>query len=110
MTAAVPNSRDAVEGGGGRSPSRWQQRSPGAYSNGPGQVWISVLRAGIHGRPRDAGLEWDPSGAEAAASGEAETGMSTQARGEEILAVFDTAFGELLAADPAAFRVKFRKM
>ncbi|MEU9114425.1 DUF2252 domain-containing protein [Streptomyces sp. NPDC048483] len=31
-------------------------------------------------------------------------------RGEEILAVFDTAFGELLAADPAAFRVKFRKM
>ncbi|WP_030256472.1 DUF2252 domain-containing protein [Streptomyces violens] len=32
------------------------------------------------------------------------------ARGEEILAVFDTAFGELLAADPAAFRVKFRKM
>ncbi|MEV0039678.1 DUF2252 domain-containing protein [Streptomyces sp. NPDC050804] len=31
-------------------------------------------------------------------------------RGEEILAVFDTAFGALLAADPAAFRVKFRKM
>jgi uncharacterized protein (DUF2252 family) len=31
-------------------------------------------------------------------------------RGEEILAVFGTAFGELLAADPAAFRVKFRKM
>ncbi|MGY4971518.1 DUF2252 domain-containing protein [Streptomyces nigrescens] len=31
-------------------------------------------------------------------------------RGEEILAVFDTAFGELLAADPSAFRVKFRKM
>jgi uncharacterized protein (DUF2252 family) len=31
-------------------------------------------------------------------------------RGEEILAVFDIAFGELLAADPAAFRVKFRKM
>ncbi len=31
-------------------------------------------------------------------------------RGEEILAVFDTAFGELLTADPAAFRVKFRKM
>ncbi|MBL1097059.1 DUF2252 domain-containing protein [Streptomyces coffeae] len=41
--------------------------------------------------------------------------MSTQLtqaeqRGEHILAVFDTAFGELLAADPAAFRVKFRKM
>ncbi|MCD9142173.1 DUF2252 domain-containing protein [Streptomyces albireticuli] len=34
----------------------------------------------------------------------------TAQRGEEILAVFDTAFGELLAADPAAFRVKFRKM
>lgn len=34
----------------------------------------------------------------------------TARRGEEILAVFDTAFGELLAADPAAFRVKFRKM
>ncbi|WP_455361947.1 DUF2252 domain-containing protein [Streptomyces sp. SYSU K21746] len=31
-------------------------------------------------------------------------------RGEQILAVFDTAFGRLLAADPAAFRVKFRKM
>ncbi|MBC2879490.1 MULTISPECIES: DUF2252 domain-containing protein [Streptomyces] len=31
-------------------------------------------------------------------------------RGEEILAVFDTAFAQLLAADPAAFRVKFRKM
>ncbi|MFE3826742.1 DUF2252 domain-containing protein [Streptomyces sp. NPDC059092] len=31
-------------------------------------------------------------------------------RAEEILAVFDTAFGELLTADPAAFRVKFRKM
>ncbi|MEU2229872.1 DUF2252 domain-containing protein [Streptomyces vietnamensis] len=31
-------------------------------------------------------------------------------RGEHILAVFDTAFGELLAADPSAFRVKFRKM
>ncbi|NBM16279.1 DUF2252 domain-containing protein [Streptomyces sp. GC420] len=36
--------------------------------------------------------------------------LSTEERGEEILAVFDTAFGELLAADPAAFRVKFRKM
>ncbi|KIF70313.1 hypothetical protein HY68_19865 [Streptomyces sp. AcH 505] len=33
-----------------------------------------------------------------------------EGRGEEILAVFDTAFGELLAADPAAFQVKFRKM
>ncbi|KUH38906.1 MULTISPECIES: DUF2252 domain-containing protein [Streptomyces] len=31
-------------------------------------------------------------------------------RGEQILSVFDTAFGELLAADPAAFRIKFRKM
>jgi uncharacterized protein (DUF2252 family) len=31
-------------------------------------------------------------------------------RGEEILAVFETAFGQLLAADPAAFQVKFRKM
>ncbi|MFE5909761.1 DUF2252 domain-containing protein [Streptomyces wedmorensis] len=31
-------------------------------------------------------------------------------RGEHILGVFETAFGELLAADPAAFRVKFRKM
>ncbi|MFE7131496.1 DUF2252 domain-containing protein [Streptomyces sp. NPDC057638] len=31
-------------------------------------------------------------------------------RADEILAVFETAFGELLAADPAAFRVKFRKM
>lgn len=31
-------------------------------------------------------------------------------RGEQILSVFGTAFGELLAADPAAFRIKFRKM
>ncbi|WP_307795252.1 DUF2252 domain-containing protein [Actinacidiphila acididurans] len=31
-------------------------------------------------------------------------------RAHTILSVFDTAFGELLAADPAAFRVKFRKM
>jgi uncharacterized protein (DUF2252 family) len=31
-------------------------------------------------------------------------------RGQKILSVFDTAFGQLLAADPAAFRVKFRKM
>ncbi|MFF2526323.1 DUF2252 domain-containing protein [Streptomyces liangshanensis] len=31
-------------------------------------------------------------------------------RGEEILAVFGTAFGRLLAADPSAFKVKFRKM
>ena len=36
--------------------------------------------------------------------------LSAEQRGEEILAVFDTAFGRLLAADPAAFRVKFRKM
>ncbi|MEV8523530.1 MULTISPECIES: DUF2252 domain-containing protein [unclassified Streptomyces] len=35
---------------------------------------------------------------------------SAEQRGEHILAVFETAFGELLAADPAAFRVKFRKM
>ncbi|WP_428934408.1 DUF2252 domain-containing protein [Streptomyces sp. ACT015] len=38
------------------------------------------------------------------------TPLDDEQRGEEILAVFDTAFGELLAADPAAFRVKFRKM
>ncbi len=31
-------------------------------------------------------------------------------RAERILEVFDCAFGELLAADPAAFQVKFRKM
>ncbi|QEU94966.1 DUF2252 domain-containing protein [Streptomyces kanamyceticus] len=35
---------------------------------------------------------------------------TAEQRGEQILAVFGTAFGELLAADPAAFRVKFRKM
>lgn len=35
---------------------------------------------------------------------------SAEERGEQILSVVDTAFGELLAADPAAFRVKFRKM
>ncbi|MGV9263599.1 DUF2252 domain-containing protein [Kitasatospora sp. NPDC003701] len=31
-------------------------------------------------------------------------------RAETVLRVFDTAFGDLLAKDPAAFRVKFRKM
>lgn len=36
--------------------------------------------------------------------------LKDEQRGAEILAVFDTAFGRLLAADPAAFRVKFRKM
>ncbi|WP_181768537.1 DUF2252 domain-containing protein [Streptomyces albidus (ex Kaewkla and Franco 2022)] len=35
---------------------------------------------------------------------------ATGARAERILEVFETAFGELLAADPAAFQVKFRKM
>ncbi|KAL2815055.1 hypothetical protein BDW59DRAFT_154067 [Aspergillus cavernicola] len=35
---------------------------------------------------------------------------NTEQRGKEILDVFDTAFGELLAADAAAFQVKFRKM
>ncbi|QGV81102.1 DUF2252 domain-containing protein [Streptomyces ficellus] len=35
---------------------------------------------------------------------------TAEERGEQILSVFGTAFGELLAADPAAFRVKFRKM
>ncbi|OAX79495.1 hypothetical protein ACJ72_06183 [Emergomyces africanus] len=34
----------------------------------------------------------------------------SQERGEEIRQVFGAAFGELLAADPAAFRSKFRKM
>ncbi|QPP09360.1 DUF2252 domain-containing protein [Streptomyces bathyalis] len=33
-----------------------------------------------------------------------------ESRAERILEVFDSAFGELLAADPAAFQVKFRKM
>ncbi|MGA4861276.1 DUF2252 domain-containing protein [Streptomyces lavendulocolor] len=35
---------------------------------------------------------------------------TAEERGEQILSVFGTAFGALLAADPAAFRVKFRKM
>ncbi|KAL4955811.1 hypothetical protein BDW69DRAFT_159921 [Aspergillus filifer] len=35
---------------------------------------------------------------------------TSEQRGEEILNVFSTAFGDLLAADPAAFQVKFRKM
>ncbi|MFE9728266.1 DUF2252 domain-containing protein [Streptomyces sp. NPDC005794] len=39
-----------------------------------------------------------------------DTQTGAERRGEQILAVFDTAFGQLLAADPAAFRVKFRKM
>ncbi|MBL1069187.1 DUF2252 domain-containing protein [Streptomyces sp. 7-21] len=37
-------------------------------------------------------------------------GPAAERRGEEILEVLDAAFGSLLAADPAAFRVKFRKM
>jgi len=37
-------------------------------------------------------------------------GAGATPRAHKILSVFDTAFGELLAADPAAFRVKFRKM
>ncbi|QHF93964.1 DUF2252 domain-containing protein [Streptomyces sp. NHF165] len=40
----------------------------------------------------------------------AATATPAQARGREILEVFDAAFGELLAADPAAFQTKFRKM
>ncbi|GGU20070.1 DUF2252 domain-containing protein [Streptomyces lavendofoliae] len=36
--------------------------------------------------------------------------LTAEERGEQILSVFGTAFGALLAADPAAFRVKFRKM
>ncbi|MFJ7166043.1 DUF2252 domain-containing protein [Streptomyces globosus] len=35
---------------------------------------------------------------------------TNEQRAEQILDVFGTAFGELLAADPAAFQVKFRKM
>lgn len=31
-------------------------------------------------------------------------------RGQELVNVFNAAFGELLAADPAAFNIKFRKM
>ncbi|KAK2763926.1 hypothetical protein FQN54_009545 [Arachnomyces sp. PD_36] len=36
--------------------------------------------------------------------------LSNEERGQQILSVFKTAFDELLTADPAAFRVKFRKM
>jgi uncharacterized protein (DUF2252 family) len=36
--------------------------------------------------------------------------LDDEQRGDEILAVFGTAFGELPAVDPAAFRVKYRKM
>jgi uncharacterized protein (DUF2252 family) len=35
---------------------------------------------------------------------------TVEERGEEILKVFHTTFSELLAADPGAFQVKFRKM
>ncbi|MDJ1135311.1 DUF2252 domain-containing protein [Streptomyces iconiensis] len=35
---------------------------------------------------------------------------TTEERGEQILEVFDTAFGTLLQADPTAFQTKFRKM
>lgn len=38
------------------------------------------------------------------------TETTDEQRAEQILDVFDTAFGRLLAADPAAFQVKFRKM
>ncbi|MGV9352408.1 DUF2252 domain-containing protein [Streptomyces misionensis] len=36
--------------------------------------------------------------------------LSAEQRGEEILAVLDTAFGRFLAADPAACRTAFRRM
>lgn len=36
--------------------------------------------------------------------------LNDEQRGEEILAVLDTAFGELLTADPAAFRAVHRRM
>lgn len=36
--------------------------------------------------------------------------ITPEERGEQILGEFDAAFGALLAADPDAFRVKFRKM
>ncbi|KAJ6128461.1 hypothetical protein N7471_009678 [Penicillium samsonianum] len=36
--------------------------------------------------------------------------LSIEQRGEEILNVFNKTFGDLLARDPAAFQVKFRKM
>ncbi|MFF2039274.1 DUF2252 domain-containing protein [Kitasatospora sp. NPDC058170] len=35
---------------------------------------------------------------------------TAEQRAETVLGVFDSAFGDLLAKDPAAFRVKFRKM
>lgn len=39
-----------------------------------------------------------------------QAGSTTEERGEQILEVFDTAFGALLSADPTAFQTKFRKM
>ncbi|MFE9168443.1 DUF2252 domain-containing protein [Streptomyces kebangsaanensis] len=36
--------------------------------------------------------------------------LNDEQRGEEILAVLDTAFGELLTADPAAFRATYRRL
>ncbi|PIM65690.1 hypothetical protein CTU88_47800, partial [Streptomyces sp. JV178] len=36
--------------------------------------------------------------------------LNDERRLEEVLAVFDTAFARLLAADPAAFLAKFRKL
>lgn len=48
--------------------------------------------------------------AEAAQTGPAPSDERTESRARRILEVFDGAFGELLAADPAAFQVKFRKM
>ncbi|CAD5938989.1 conserved protein of unknown function [Streptomyces sp. KY75] len=75
--------------------------SVGESGTGVRFVMYSVKRTGFPGRyANDSRRQQEMS--------ETQTGAAQ--RGEQILAVFDTAFGELLAADPAAFRVKFRKM
>lgn len=75
--------------------------SVGEGETGARFVMHSVKRTGFPGRhANDSRRQQEMS--------ETQTGAAQ--RGEQILAVFDTAFGELLAADPAAFRVKFRKM
>ncbi|CAM5637308.1 hypothetical protein SCYAM73S_01554 [Streptomyces cyaneofuscatus] len=75
--------------------------SVGESGTGVRFVMHSVTRTGFPGRyANDSRRQQEMS--------ETQTGAAQ--RGEQILAVFDTAFGELLAADPAAFRVKFRKM
>ncbi|WP_189718409.1 hypothetical protein [Streptomyces phaeofaciens] len=68
-----------------------------------------TLRLGLHAGVGEAALK-RRRGAHTASNVPAVLLSTHGAAGEEIFVVFDTSFGEFPAADPAAFRVKFRKM